>query len=73
MALDMSQAISVAFDIMAFTEVYKPLVARILESYSLSAWAEWLRSQPQSIGITELLLRTGHILTKGAELGVKVL
>ncbi len=73
MALYMSQAISVAFYIMAFTEAFKPLVAWILESYSLLPWAEWLISQPQTIGIPALLLLTALILTKGADLGVKVL
>lgn len=73
MALYMSQAISVAFYIMAFTEAFKPLVAWILNTYPLVPWAEWLISQPQTIGIPALLLLTALILTKGADLGVKVL
>jgi len=73
MALYMSQAISVAFYIMAFTEAFRPLITWILDTYPLLPWAEWLLSQPQTIGIPALLLLTLLILTKGADLGVKVL
>ena len=73
MALYMSQAISVAFYIMAFTEAFKPVIAWVLDTYPLLPWAEWLLSQPQTIGIPALLLLTLLILTKGADLGVKVL
>jgi amino acid transporter len=72
-ALYMSQAISVAFYIMAFTEAFKPLVAWVVESYPLLPWAEYLLTRPQTIGIPALLLLTALILTKGADLGVKVL
>lgn len=72
-ALYMSQAISVAFYIMAFTEAFKPLVGWIIETYPLLPWAEKLISTPQAIGIPALLLLTLLILTKGADLGVKVL
>ena len=72
-ALYMSQAISVAFYIMAFTEAFKPLIAWITESYALLPWVEYLLSRPQTIGIPALLLLTLLILTKGADLGVKVL
>lgn len=73
MALYMSQAISVAFYIMAFTEAFRPLIAWVLDTYLLLPWAEWLISQPQTVGIPALLLLTLLILTKGADLGVKVL
>lgn len=72
-ALYMSQAISVAFYIMAFTEAFKPLIDWIRESYPLLPWVDWLLAQPQTIGIPALLLLTAVILTKGADLGVKVL
>ncbi len=72
-ALYLSQAISVAFYIMAFTEAFKPLLAWISNTYPLLPWAQWLLDQPQSIGIPALLLLTLLILTKGADLGVKVL
>lgn len=72
-ALYMSQAISVAFYIMAFTEAFTPLVNWIRESYNLLPWADWLLAQPQTIGIPALLLLTAVILTKGADLGVQVL
>ena len=73
MALYMSQAISVAFYIMAFTEAFKPVIAWVVDTYPLLPWAEWLLLQPQTIGIPALLLLTLLILTKGADLGVKVL
>ena len=73
MALYLSQAISVAFYIMAFTEAFRPLIAWVSETYILLPWAEVLIQQPQTIGIPALLLLTLLILTKGADLGVKVL
>lgn len=72
-ALYMSQAISVAFYIMAFTEAFKPLITWVVDTYPLLPWAENLLSRPQTVGIPALLLLTLLILTKGADLGVKVL
>ncbi len=72
-ALYMSQAISVAFYIMAFTEAFRPLVSWVLETQPLLPWAKSLLEMPQTIGIPALLLLTLLILTKGADLGVKVL
>ncbi|MEM7572249.1 MAG: amino acid permease [Bacteroidota bacterium] len=72
-ALYFSQAISVAFYIMAFTEAFSPLTGWILETYQLPSWAAYLLEQPQTIGIPALLILTAVILTKGADLGVKVL
>ena len=73
MALFMSQAISVAFYIMAFTEAFKPLLDWLRETYVLLPWVDRLLGYPQTIGIPALLLLTLLILTKGADLGVKVL
>ncbi|MEL6273903.1 MAG: amino acid permease, partial [Bacteroidota bacterium] len=72
-ALYLSQAISVAFYIMAFTEAFTPLVEWLREAYILPYWVDWLLAQPQTIGIPALLVLTALILTKGADLGVKVL
>ena len=72
-ALYLSQAISVAFYIMAFTEAFKPLMDWIRETYPLLPWADDLLGRPQTVGIPALLLLTLLILTKGADLGVKVL
>ncbi|WP_116128244.1 amino acid permease [Lewinella sp. IMCC34183] len=72
-ALYLSQAISVAFYIMAFTEAFKPLVSWLRETYVLMPWVGYLLEFPQTIGIPALLLLTLLILTKGADLGVKVL
>ncbi|MCP9236851.1 amino acid permease [Lewinella sp. JB7] len=73
MALFMSQAISVAFYIMAFTEAFKPLIDWLRETYVLLPWFDTLLGYPQTIGIPALLVLTALILTKGADLGVKVL
>ena len=73
MALFLSQAISVAFYIMAFTEAFKPLIDWLRETYVLVPWLDTLLGYPQTIGIPALLLLTLLILTKGADLGVKVL
>lgn len=72
-ALYLSQAISVAFYIMAFTEAFKPLIDWVREQYSLWGWLDTLLGYPQTIGIPALLILTILILTKGADLGVKVL
>ena len=72
-ALYLSQAISVAFYIMAFTEAFKPLLDWVRETYVLLPWVETLLGYPQTVGIPALLLLTLLILTKGADLGVKVL
>ncbi|MBB4079741.1 amino acid transporter [Lewinella aquimaris] len=73
MALFMSQAISVAFYIMAFTEAFNPLIGWIRETYVLLPWVDNLLGYPQTVGIPALLILTALILTKGADLGVKVL
>ena len=72
-ALYLSQAISVAFYIMAFTEAFRPLVSWVLDSQPLLPWARWLLEQPQTVGLPALMLLTVLILTKGADLGMKVL
>lgn len=72
-ALFLSQAISVAFYIMAFTEAFKPLIDWIRNTYELLPFVDQLLGYPQTIGIPALLLLTLLILTKGADLGVKVL
>ncbi|MGB3800223.1 MAG: amino acid permease [Lewinella sp.] len=72
-ALYLSQAISVAFYIMAFTEAFRPLVSWLQETYVLLPWVSYLLEFPQTIGVPALLLLTLLILTKGADLGVKIL
>lgn len=72
-ALYLSQGISVAFYIMAFTEAFSPFLLWIKETYTFPHWIEWLLAQPQTIGIPALLILTAVILVKGADLGVKVL
>jgi amino acid transporter len=72
-ALYLSQAISVAFYIIAFTEAFSALFAWVIQTYTLPPWLIWLLEQKQTIGIPALLGLTYIMLTKGADLGVKTL
>ncbi|MDP5140579.1 MAG: amino acid permease, partial [Spirosomaceae bacterium] len=72
-ALYLSQAISVAFYIMAFTEAFTPLFDFLLIKYKFMPWAEWLLLQKQTVAIPALFILTGIVLWKGAALGVKML
>lgn len=72
-ALYLSQAISVAFYIIAFTEAFQPLFQWIIQTFHPPQWLEWLLLQKQTVGIPALLLLTFIMLTKGADLGVKML
>lgn len=72
-ALYLSQAISVAFYIMAFTEAFTTLSQWLIEQFHLPDWAAWLLSQKQTVGIPALLVLTYIMLTRGADLGVKAL
>jgi amino acid transporter len=72
-ALYLSQAISVAFYVMSFSEAFTSLFGWISSTYSLPAWLDWLLQQRQTVGLPALLLLTYIMLTKGAALGLKVL
>lgn len=72
-ALYLSQAISVAFYIMAFTEAFTPFFEFLLTKYYFVPWAEWLLLQKQTVAIPALFILTVVVLWKGAELGVKML
>jgi amino acid transporter len=72
-ALYLSQGISVAFYIIAFTEAFKPVFNYLFEHYNFVPWAEWLLNQKQLIAIPALVMLTAIVLWKGAELGVKAL
>lgn len=72
-ALYMSQAISVAFYIMAFAEAFSTLFEFLIHRFHLPDWVVWLMMQKQTIGIPALLGLTYIMLTKGANMGVKAL
>ncbi|MCB0637581.1 MAG: amino acid permease, partial [Lewinella sp.] len=72
-ALFLSQAISVAFYVMAFTEAFTLSMEWIVASFNLPDWLDWLLLQKQTIGVPALLLLTAIVLSKGADLGVKTL
>ncbi len=72
-ALYLSQAISVAFYIMAFSEAFVPLFSWIAREFTLPGWLTWLLEQPQTVGVPALIVLTGIMLTRGADLGVKML
>ena len=65
-ALYISQAISVAFYIVAFSEAFKPVYALLETTYGLQLDPRWI-SLPGTVVIITLML------TKGADLGVRIL
>jgi len=73
LALYMSQAISVAFYIMAFAEAFNALFDYLILTFAMPDWLVWLLRQKQTVGIPALLGLTYIMLTKGADLGVKAL
>lgn len=72
-ALYMSQAISVSFYIIAFTEAFGSLFQWLTQTFHMPVWVVWLLEQKQTIGIPALLGLAYIMLTKGADLGVKAL
>ncbi|MGB5818189.1 MAG: amino acid permease [Saonia sp.] len=72
-ALYLSQAISVAFYVMAFSEAFTIFFDWLIATLAMPDWLQWLVRQKQTIGIPGLLLLTYVMLTKGADLGVKLL
>ncbi|MCK0146238.1 amino acid permease [Arenibacter sp. F26102] len=72
-ALYLSQAISVAFYVMAFSEAFTIFFDWLIATISMPDWIVWLLRQKQTVGIPGLFLLTYVMLTKGADLGVKLL
>ncbi len=66
MALYFSQAISVAFYIIAFTEAFEPLFNWLLNSFDISL-------PRQVISVPALLILAFIVLKKGSDMGVKAL
>ncbi|MCP4441220.1 MAG: amino acid permease [Aureispira sp.] len=72
-ALYFSQAISVAFYIMAFAEAFTSLFNWLIANYHIPSFVEYLMGMKQTVSIPALFLLTAVVLTKGADLGVKML
>lgn len=72
-ALYFSQAISVAFYIIAFAESFSSLFEFLMNRYDLPESVIWLLQQKQTVSIPALFLLMTIVLTKGADLGVKTL
>ena len=72
-ALYLSQAISVAFYIMAFAEAFTSFFNYLIATINMPEWLVWILLQKQTIGMPALLGLTYIMLTKGADLGVKAL
>ncbi len=72
-ALYLSQAISVAFYIIAFAEAFSSLFQYILTSYKIHPILEWLLQHKQTISVPALFILMAIVLIKGADLGVKAL
>lgn len=73
LALYFSQAISVAFYIIAFAEAFGSLIQYINTHFELHPILEWLLSKKQTVSIPALFILTAIVLIKGADLGVKAL
>ncbi len=73
LALYMSQAISVAFYIIAFSEAFSSFFTWLSANYNLHPTVAWLVAQKQTVSIPALFLLTAIVLIKGADLGVKAL
>jgi len=73
LALYISQAISVAFYIIAFAEAFSSFFDWLSTNYTLHPTLEWLIEKKQTVSIPALILLTVIVLTKGADLGVKAL
>lgn len=67
-ALYFSQAISVAFYVIAFAEAFKPLIAYLNETYHL-----YILPDSRVISLPAMLLLAVLMLTKGADIGMKAL
>ncbi|MDA9017869.1 amino acid permease, partial [bacterium] len=72
-ALFLSQAISVAFYVIAFTEAFMPFAEFLTQTYPvLSSYSEFLLDK-QLIGIVMMILLSILMLTKGANIGMNLL
>ena len=72
-ALYFSQAISVAFYIIAFSEAFSSFFIWLNENYVLHPTVSWLLEKKQTVSVPALILLTIIVLAKGADLGVKAL
>lgn len=72
-ALYLSQAISVAFYVIAFAEAFNSLFAYLIANFDLHPTLEYLLGMKQTMSLPALLLLTIIVLTQGADLGVKML
>lgn len=72
-ALYFSQAISVAFYIIAFAEAFGSLFDFLIQNYQLPYLLEWALLKKQTVSIPALFILTAIVLSKGADLGVKTL
>ena len=71
-ALYFSQAISIAFYIIAFAEAFAPFGTYLNETYHLGN-VGYLLGNKKAIGLTAMCILTALMLTKGANIGVKAL
>ncbi|NRB47902.1 MAG: amino acid permease [Saprospiraceae bacterium] len=72
-ALFFSQAISVAFYIIAFAEAFSSAFEYVKLHYDLHPILAWLVDKKQTVSIPALFVLTVIVLVKGADLGVKAL
>jgi len=71
-ALFLSQAISVAFYVIAFVESLEPLANFLSQEYGNTWWIEIMHNK-SALGLASMTLLTLLMLTKGANIGIKAL
>jgi len=72
-ALFLSQAISVAFYVIAFAEAFIPFSEFLIESYPIIAEYSYLLLDKQLIGVIMMIFLSILMLTKGANIGMNLL
>ena len=72
-ALFLSQAISVAFYVIAFSEAFMPFAEHLIESYPLLANYSSFLLDKQLVGIIMMIFLSILMLTKGANIGMNLL
>lgn len=72
-ALYLSQAISVAFYVMAFAEAFNSFTSWLIAEFGITGTLATILETKQTISVPALLILTYIMLTKGANLGLKML
>ena len=72
-ALYLSQAISVAFYVMAFAEAFNTFISWLISEFEIRGFVATLLQTKQTISLPALFILTYVMLSQGANLGIKML